>query len=142
MCYHVQLLTLFLLGRARAVLCCHFHHASHVLQVEGSAGLKHLYSKVRHHGPSVLYHGAGASVAATFVGHFPWFTTVSCHTISSCYSHVQPRMCSEGVLLLGQEQGRTHTSLIEDLMHTILRHPCATKDEQRLVHVPPLYCQC
>jgi hypothetical protein len=47
------------------------------VQVEGRAGLRHLYSKVRHDGPGVLYHGAAASVAATFVGHFPWFTTVS-----------------------------------------------------------------
>ncbi|WIA39850.1 hypothetical protein OEZ86_013298 [Tetradesmus obliquus] len=46
-----------------------------MMQVEGRAGLRHLYSKVRHDGPGVLYHGAAASVAATFVGHFPWFTT-------------------------------------------------------------------
>ena len=26
-------------------------------------------------GPRVLWHGAGAAVGATFVGHYPWFAT-------------------------------------------------------------------
>ncbi|KAF8055117.1 hypothetical protein HT031_006826 [Scenedesmus sp. PABB004] len=49
--------------------------AKTMMQVEGAAGLRHLGAKVRAHGPSVLYHGAGASAAATVVGHWPWFST-------------------------------------------------------------------
>jgi hypothetical protein len=47
-------------------------------QVEGKGGLQHLWHKVKAGGLGVLYHGAAASVAASFVGHYPWFTTVSC----------------------------------------------------------------
>lgn len=32
-------------------------------------------AKVRKSGPTVLYHGALAASAATFVGHYPWFAT-------------------------------------------------------------------
>ena len=46
-----------------------------ILQVEGAQGLKILLSKVKASGPKVLYHGALASSAATFVGHYPWFAT-------------------------------------------------------------------
>lgn len=46
-----------------------------VLQVEGSKGLPQLMTKFRAHGPSVFFHGALASAAATFAGHFPWFMT-------------------------------------------------------------------
>jgi hypothetical protein len=31
--------------------------------------------QVRANGPTVLYHGALAASAATFVGHYPWFAT-------------------------------------------------------------------
>lgn len=46
-----------------------------VLQVEGSKGLPQIMTKFRAHGPSVFFHGALASAAATFAGHFPWFMT-------------------------------------------------------------------
>ena len=46
-----------------------------ILQVEGKAGLKLLSLKVAKNGPTVLYHGALATSAATFVGHYPWFVT-------------------------------------------------------------------
>jgi hypothetical protein len=46
-------------------------------QVEGARGLPSLIQKVRVGGPTVLYHGALAASAATFVGHYPWFATVS-----------------------------------------------------------------
>lgn len=45
-------------------------------QVEGAAGLSSLGAKVSKGGPTVLYHGALAASAATFVGHYPWFATV------------------------------------------------------------------
>ena len=46
-----------------------------ILQVEGKDGLKKLGAKVRAGGPTVLWHGAGGAVGATFVGHYPWFAT-------------------------------------------------------------------
>ena len=45
------------------------------LQVEGSKGVKLLGQKIRSGGPQVLWHGAGGTVSATFVGHYPWFFT-------------------------------------------------------------------
>lgn len=46
-----------------------------IMQVEGARGFPHLLEKVRVGGPTVLYHGALAASAATFVGHYPWFAT-------------------------------------------------------------------
>eukprot|EP01135_Chromosphaera_perkinsii_P011744 Nk52_evm22s2485 gene=Nk52_evmTU22s2485 len=46
-----------------------------IKQVEGKDGLKKLGAKLKTSGPRVLYHGALAASAATFVGHFPWFFT-------------------------------------------------------------------
>lgn len=49
-------------------------------QVEGKDALRALYGKVQTSGPGVMYHGALAASAATFVGHYPWFATVSRQT--------------------------------------------------------------
>lgn len=46
------------------------------VQVEGKHGFQALKTKVRAGGVPVLYHGALAASAATFVGHYPWFFTV------------------------------------------------------------------
>jgi hypothetical protein len=46
-----------------------------IMQVEGAKGFSMLKNKVRVGGPTVLYHGALAASAATFVGHYPWFFT-------------------------------------------------------------------
>ncbi|CAM9820022.1 unnamed protein product [Discosporangium mesarthrocarpum] len=46
-----------------------------IMQVEGKDGLPSLIKKVKTGGPPVLYHGALAASAATFVGHYPWFLT-------------------------------------------------------------------
>jgi hypothetical protein len=43
------------------------------MQVEGKDGLKVLKNKMARGGVPVLYHGALAASAATFVGHYPWF---------------------------------------------------------------------
>ena len=40
--------------------------------MEGKDGFAKLVTKVRVGGPTVLYHGAIAASAATFVGHYPW----------------------------------------------------------------------
>lgn len=46
-----------------------------IMQVEGKGGMAALSAKVAKHGPSTLFHGALASAAATFAGHYPWFAT-------------------------------------------------------------------
>jgi hypothetical protein len=45
------------------------------LQVQGASGLSILAEKVKVSGPRVLYHGAGATFAASWAGSMPWFTT-------------------------------------------------------------------
>lgn len=44
-------------------------------QVYGAEGLKVLFQKYKVNGVSTFYQGAIASATATFVGHYPWFTT-------------------------------------------------------------------
>ena len=43
------------------------------LQVEGRNGVKILSNKIKTRGISTLFYGTGASMSATFVGHYPWF---------------------------------------------------------------------
>ena len=45
------------------------------LQVEGSTAYQLLIDKVAKHGISQLYSGALATMAASFVGNYPWFVT-------------------------------------------------------------------
>ncbi|KZT65524.1 mitochondrial carrier [Daedalea quercina L-15889] len=45
------------------------------LQTEGKPGLALLRSKIRRYGVGALWYGAWATAAATFVGHYPWFST-------------------------------------------------------------------
>lgn len=49
--------------------------AKTIMQVEGKTGLQTLRQKLQTKGISVLYHGSMAASLATFVGHYPWFTT-------------------------------------------------------------------
>lgn len=49
-----------------------------VLQVDGQHGLAQLFARCRAGGSSVLFRGAMASSAATFVSHYPWFTVFNC----------------------------------------------------------------
>lgn len=45
------------------------------MQVNGNKGVSNLINKVRIGGPKVLFHGAGATVSASWVGYYPWFFT-------------------------------------------------------------------
>ena len=45
------------------------------LQTEGKPGLALLRAKIRRYGVGTLWYGAWATAAATFVGHYPWFST-------------------------------------------------------------------
>lgn len=53
------------------------------LQVEGTGARALLREKIRLQGVRALFHGAMASSAATFVGHYPWFAT---------YNYLQTRV--------------------------------------------------
>jgi hypothetical protein len=55
------------------------------VQVEGKNGIPALVAKVQKGGPTVLYHGALAASAATFVGHYPWFAMVCAHVCTYIY---------------------------------------------------------
>lgn len=44
-----------------------------LMQVEGKNGLAVLRSKMKAHGPLVLYAGGLGAASATLVGHYPWF---------------------------------------------------------------------
>ncbi|KAI8620773.1 mitochondrial carrier [Chytriomyces sp. MP71] len=45
------------------------------MQTNGKQGTDLLRARVKAHGFGTLWYGAGASAAATFVGHYPWFAT-------------------------------------------------------------------
>jgi pantothenate kinase len=47
------------------------------LQAQGASGTSILRQRIREHGVGSLWWGAFATAAATFVGHYPWFATVS-----------------------------------------------------------------
>lgn len=47
------------------------------LQAQGARGTALLRKRVKEHGVGSLWWGAFATAAATFVGHYPWFATVS-----------------------------------------------------------------
>jgi len=46
-----------------------------MMQANGKEGIPLLKAKIKAGGPTVLFHGATATMAATFVGHFPYFGT-------------------------------------------------------------------
>jgi len=45
------------------------------MQVEGADGFKKLMAKAKINGPSTFFQGSIAATSATFVGHYPWFST-------------------------------------------------------------------
>ena len=45
------------------------------LQIHGKKGIETVKNKLKLSGPRVLWHGALASMSATFLGHYPWFFT-------------------------------------------------------------------
>ena len=47
------------------------------LQVQGASGTAILRQRIKSNGIGSLWWGAIATAAATFVGHYPWFATVS-----------------------------------------------------------------
>jgi len=84
------------------------------LQVEGADGLKKLFAKVKVGGPTVLWHGAGAAVGATFVGHYPWFATYN-----ALDSYMAPR---EGALGLARNAGMGFcASIVSDTCSNSIR---------------------
>lgn len=51
------------------------------LQTDGRDGMRILKNRIKAHGLGTMWYGAFATAAATFVGHYPWFGTVSSSTI-------------------------------------------------------------
>jgi hypothetical protein len=47
------------------------------LQAQGAGGREVLRQRLKHYGIATLWWGAFATAGATFVGHYPWFATVS-----------------------------------------------------------------
>lgn len=47
------------------------------LQAQGARGTSLLRRRIKTNGIGSLWWGALATAAATFVGHYPWFATVS-----------------------------------------------------------------
>ena len=47
------------------------------LQAQGARGTALLRQRIKTNGVGSLWWGAIATAAATFVGHYPWFATVS-----------------------------------------------------------------
>ena len=47
------------------------------LQVQGAGGTALLRQRIKTNGAGSLWWGAIATASATFVGHYPWFATVS-----------------------------------------------------------------
>ncbi|KAJ3316536.1 hypothetical protein HDU76_001724 [Blyttiomyces sp. JEL0837] len=45
------------------------------MQTQGKEGTQLLRQRIKAHGIGTLWYGAGATAAATFVGHYPWFAT-------------------------------------------------------------------
>lgn len=50
-----------------------------IMQVEGAGGFSALVNKVKVGGPGVLWAGGAGAVAATFVGHYPWYVSALLH---------------------------------------------------------------
>lgn len=51
------------------------------LQVQGARGTALLRQRIKTNGIGSLWWGAFATAAATFVGNYPWFSTVSARII-------------------------------------------------------------
>ena len=60
------------------------------MQVEGPGAGRALANKIKMGGPGVLWAGGAGSVAATFVGHYPWFATYN--TLQQLLSHASLTM--------------------------------------------------
>lgn len=59
------------------------------LQVHGAGGTSLLRQRIKINGVGSLWWGAFATAVATFVGHYPWFATVSRHHINRTRSFPQ-----------------------------------------------------
>lgn len=88
-----------------------------LLQVEGSKkGWQLVRAKVAGGGPQVLFHGALAASAATFSGHYPWYTTYN------YLNHLLPDYNDRLVMKLIRNAGIGFTaSLISDTVSNSLR---------------------
>lgn len=104
-----------------------------IMQVEGATGVQSLIQKVGKGGPSVLYHGALAASAATFVGHYPWFATYN--TLDFYLPKPQPDW-NQGLRFLRSAFMGFCASLVSDTCSNSIR---VVKTAKQTVTVPMTY---
>jgi Mitochondrial carrier protein len=85
-----------------------------VLQVDGARGFKSLVSRVRDGDVSALYTGALATIAATIVSHYPWFTV---HNILDKY--LINRLDTIGLLLRSAFIGFCASAVADTISNSI-----------------------
>ncbi|KAJ1438118.1 mitochondrial carrier domain-containing protein [Ochromonadaceae sp. CCMP2298] len=103
--------------------------AKTVMQVDGGKALPLLWERVQTQGPGVLFSGALASSAATFVGHFPWFLTYN--YLSVQLPPVQQFVAENAPLLHGmgvggEEAQAAQLLLVLDLLRSACIGLCAS----------------
>ena len=77
-------------------------HLCAVLQVDGSVGFQRLLEKVRRGNFWVLYQGTLATIAATFIGHYPWsvmllYVYIWCTYKNACMHSYNSRQLATGM---------------------------------------------
>lgn len=78
------------------------------LQVQGTRGTTLLRQRVKENGVGSLWWGAFATAAATFVGHYPWFATVSSPQVFFCTLFI---LTSLSFTLLFLQNHNLHSSI-------------------------------
>lgn len=76
---HIQTIFASLLAALFRVVLAPIDTVKTTLQAQGKRGWAILRQRIKVYGLNSLYYGAVATAAATFVGHYPWFSTVSIH---------------------------------------------------------------
>lgn len=92
-----------------------------IMQVEGNNGLSILKNKIKTNGPRVLFNGTMASSLATFVGHYPWFTTYN------YLNHTLPVYTEKQKMLLRSAMIGFMASLASDTVSNSIRVIKTTK---------------
>lgn len=75
---HIQTIFASLLAALFRMVLTPIDTVKTTLQAQGKPGWAILRRRIKIYGFSTLFYGAVATAAATFVGHYPWFSTVSC----------------------------------------------------------------
>lgn len=74
---HIQTIFASLLAALFRMVLTPIDTVKTTLQAQGKPGWAILRQRIKIYGLTTLFYGAVATAAATFVGHYPWFSTVS-----------------------------------------------------------------